>query len=58
MSENDNEHELVSQVRDLAESILVANDKLELALLAIDRTLKTLNASLHDIAKEIRIHRG
>ena len=54
MSENDNEHELVSQVRDLAESILVANDKLELALVAIDRTLKSINSSLRDIAKEIR----
>lgn len=53
-----NEHELVYQVRELAESVLVANDKLEIVLAGIDRTLKTINNTLLEVAKEIRTHRG
>jgi len=46
--------ELEREIRDLAESILVANDKLELVLADIGRTLKTINASLQDIRSELR----
>lgn len=49
--------ELERQVHDLAECVLVANDKLELALLDIHKALKQINGSLQDIAVAIRNRR-
>jgi hypothetical protein len=44
---------LAYQVHDLAECILVANDKLELALLDINKTLRAINSALLSIAAAI-----